>query len=126
MVNGVLLKELKKTCDLYQAKLEVIEFFLQSAKDIIEKKTEKDLISMDADDVDVYALKLKAVNEIIAPLKEKRESLTKALSNASQLGVFVSANGDSSKEKLLRALINMSEECDCPECSGENEASNKE
>lgn len=77
---------------------------------------------MDIDDTEAYALKLKAVNEIIAPLKEKRESLSKALSNASQLGAFVSANGDSSKEEILSALINMAkEECDCPECSEENE-----
>ena len=121
MANKVLLEELKKTCDLYQAKLEVIEFFLQSSKDLIGK-TEKELIDMDIDDTEAYALKLKAVNEIIAPLKEKRESLSKALSNASQLGAFVSANGDSSKEEILSALINMAkEECDCPECSEENE-----
>ena len=121
MANKVLLEELKKTCDLYQVKLEVIEFFLQSSKDLIGK-TEKELIDMDIDDTEAYALKLKAVNEIIAPLKEKRESLSKALSNASQLGAFVSANGDSSKEEILSALINMAkEECDCPECSEENE-----
>ena len=121
MANKVLLEELKKTCELYQAKLEVIEFFLQSAKDIIGK-TEKDLINMGIDDVDTYTLKLKAVNEIITPLKEKRESLAEALSNASKLGVFESANGNSFKENILRTLINATkEECDCPECSGENE-----
>lgn len=126
MANRVLIEELKKTCELYQMKLEAIEFFLQSAKDAIEK-TGKDLINMDIDDAEVYTLKLKAVNEIVAPLKEKRESLIKALSNATQLGAFVSANGDSSKEEILSALINMAKvECDCPECSGENEASNKE
>ena len=122
MANKVLLEELKKTCELYQAKLEVIEFLIQSAKDVIEKKAEKELINMDVDDVDVYALKLKAVNEIIAPLKEKRESLTEALSNAAKLGAFESANGNSFKENILRTLINVAkEECDCPECSGENE-----
>ena len=126
MANKVLLEELKKTCNLYQAKLEVIEFLLQSSKDLIEK-TGKELIDMNIDDAEVYALKLKAVNEIIVPLKEKRKSLSKAFSNASQLGAFVSANGDSSKEKLLNALINMAkEECDCPECSEEDEDSNKE
>ena len=126
MANKVLLEELEKTCYLYQAKLEVIESLLQSAKDMIEK-TGKDLINMGIADTEVYALKLKAVNEIIDPLKEKRESLSEALSSASQLGAFVSANGDSSKEKLLNALINMAkEECDCPECSEEDEDSNKE
>lgn len=121
MANKVLIKELIDTCELYQTEIEVIEHLLQSARDMVEK-IGKDITNKDIDNADMlYTIKLRAVNEVITPLKEKRECLLEAFTNASRLGAFESANGDSSKEDILRTLLNM----ELDDSSEEDKASNK-